>query len=291
MNGVILLNKEKDMTSRDCVNKACKYLKTKKIGHTGTLDPLATGVLILCVGNATKIVDIITSKEKEYIATFQIGILTDTLDNTGNIIKETDIKLTKEEIEKAIISFKKTYDQQVPIYSAVKVNGKKLYEYARNNEEVKLPSRIVTIHNIEILNIDLSSNTVMIKTTVSKGTYIRSLINDICVSLNTFGIMTDLKRTKQGNISIEQCCTLEDIKNNEFKIYEIDQFVNGYKELVVDEELESKILNGQILDKPDLLEEEILFRNKEKEILAIYKIYEKDNTKIKPHKMFKNRKI
>ena len=152
MNGIIIVNKEKDYTSRDVVNIISKTLGTKKVGHTGTLDPLATGVLVVTIGKCTKLTDYLTSTYKEYIADFELGYLTDTLDNTGVILKTSNIKPSKEEIIKTINNFKKEYNQQVPIYSAVKINGKKLYDYARNNIEVELPSRLVDIKEIEILN-------------------------------------------------------------------------------------------------------------------------------------------
>ncbi len=288
MDGIILLNKEKNMTSRDCVNIASKILNTKKIGHTGTLDPLATGVLILCIGTATKLVEIITAHNKEYIAEITLGTLTDTLDNTGNILKEEMVNLTDEEIIKVINSFKKTYLQEVPIYSAVKINGKKLYEYARNNEEVILPKREVSINEIELISdIKRINNKIIfsIKTNVSKGTYIRSLILDIAKQLNTIGIMSDLTRTKQGDILLEECISLDDLKNNNIKIHKIDRFINNFKKVVVDDYLKQKVLNGQILENRE--NTDVLFIDENNNPLAIYKIYEKDNTRIKPWKMLK----
>ena len=140
MNGVLVVNKEKDYTSRDIVNIISKALKTKKVGHTGTLDPLATGVLVVTVGEATKISELLTSSFKEYIADIELGIETDTLDITGNILKEETVFKTKEEIENILSSMIGSYDQEVPIYSAVKINGKKLYEYAviQNLDQKKL---------------------------------------------------------------------------------------------------------------------------------------------------------
>ena len=164
MNGLIVVNKEKNYTSRDIVNILGKPLGTKKIGHTGTLDPIAEGVLVCVIGKCTKLCDVLTSEEKEYIATMQFGILTDTLDNTGNILKTNDKKVTLDEINKAINHFKGEYLQTVPIYSSVKVNGKKLYDYARNGEEVELPKRIVNIkkcikhEKIFFFNIKIAQN-------------------------------------------------------------------------------------------------------------------------------------
>ena len=138
MDGILLINKDKNITSRDVVNKVCKLLNTKKIGHTGTLDPIATGVLVLCIGKYTKLVDIITSYEKEYIATALLGVDYDTLDITGNIIKKEEVDININQIKEVLNTFIGKYIQEVPIYSAVKINGKRLYEYARSNEEIIL---------------------------------------------------------------------------------------------------------------------------------------------------------
>ena len=152
MSGIIVINKPSNYTSRDIVNIVSRELHTKKVGHTGTLDPMATGVLVVCAGEATKLVELITDTYKEYEAEITLGILTDTLDSEGNILKEEDVSFTKEEITKAISSMKGKYIQEVPIYSAIKVNGKKLYEYAREGIEVTLPKREVDIKEIELIS-------------------------------------------------------------------------------------------------------------------------------------------
>ena len=205
MSGILVVYKEAGMTSRDVVNKVGRLLHTKKIGHTGTLDPMATGVLVLCVGSSTKIVELLTATEKEYIAEITLGIETDTLDSTGTILKKENILVSKDQIETILKSMVGEYSQEVPLYSAIRVNGKKLYEYARNKEEVKLPSRMVTIYSLELLQ--YSENTFTIKTKVSKGTYIRSLVRDIAKKLNTAGIMSRLERTKQGLFELKDCVT------------------------------------------------------------------------------------
>ena len=287
MNGIILVNKEKDYTSRDIVNIVSKSLNTKKVGHTGTLDPLATGVLVICVGSATKLVEILTSIYKEYEAEIILGIKTDTLDITGNVLEEKDVYVTKEEIEKTLISMTKKYEQEVPIYSAVKINGKKLYEYARENKEVELPKRTVDIKELKLIdNIEYNDNktSFKIKTLVSKGTYIRSLINDIAVSLNTIGTMKNLNRTKQGDFNLKDCYSLDDIKNKKFKLIGIDEILKSYYKVEVDDFLENKIKNGSILE--NRYNKDLIVFKKSSKVLAIYKVYEKDNTKIKPFKMF-----
>lgn len=288
MNGILVVNKEYGCTSRDVVNEITKIFNTKKIGHTGTLDPIATGVLVICIGKATKLVEILTSTQKEYIAEVTLGIDTDTLDNTGEILKEENVKIEKQQITNCLNSMIGFYDQEVPIYSAVKINGKKLYEYARNNEQIELPKRNVEIKSLELIDEPIYENNktiFQIKCTVSKGTYIRSLIRDISRNLNTIGVMSKLNRTKQGNFLIENSYTLDDIKNNNYNLLPIDTCLTNYENITVDEELESKIKNGSIL--PYIYKtDKIVFKNKENKILGIYKTYEKDNTKIKPWKMF-----
>lgn len=271
MNGVILINKEINRTSRDIVNDLISIIHTKKVGHTGTLDPIATGVLVTTIGRYTKLNELLTSTYKEYICTFKLGILTDTLDTTGKVLKEKEVDVTKEQIEKVIISYIGKYEQVVPLYSSVKVNGKKLYEYARNGESIDLPSREVDIKSIEILSIDFDEIT--IKTLVSKGTYIRSLIRDIGASLNTYATMKSLIRTKQGIFSLDECFTIEDIKNKHYKLLKIKDILDV--EIVnTDEELLKKVTNGVKLDNiysKDL----VLFMNNNKEVC----LYKKDQDK------------
>lgn len=284
MNGVLVVNKKKDYTSRDIVNIISKTLKTKKVGHTGTLDPLATGVLVVTVGEATKISELLTSSFKEYIADIELGIETDTLDITGNILKEETVFKTKEEIENILSSMIGSYDQEVPIYSAVKINGKKLYEYAREKEEVELPKRKVEVKEIELLNYRQKEDKVFFKMRclVSKGTYIRSLIRDIATKLNTIGVMTDLIRTKQGKFNIEDAYTLEQIKQEKFHLIKIQDALD-IDIVEVDDYLKKKIQNGSILENR-YPKDTVLF--KQNTALAIYKKYEKDPTKVKPWKMF-----
>lgn len=287
MDGILLINKEKDYTSRDVVNIISKELKTKKVGHTGTLDPLATGVLVICVGSSTKLVEYLTSTYKEYEAEIILGIKTDTGDITGNILKEEDVKKTKEEIEKSLIEMTKEYNQEVPIYSAVKINGKKLYEYARNNEEVELPKRKVDIKELELISdITYENNKTIfkIRTLVSKGTYIRSLIEDIASSLNTIGTMKSLNRTKQGNFCLKDCYTLEDIKNNNYKFISKEEALKDIYTVEVDDYLENKIKNGCILNNK--YNKNLILFKKNGKILATYKNYQKEEGKIKPDKMF-----
>lgn len=278
-SGVIVVNKEKDMTSFDVVNEISHLFGIKKVGHTGTLDPMAEGILIICIGKATKIVELLTAKDKEYVAGVKLGIKTDSYDITGNILDTKEVK-DIDNLEEVILSYKKTYLQEVPIYSAVKVDGKKLYEYARNNKEVELPKKEVTIKEIELLEKD--KDTFIIKTLVSKGTYIRSLINDIGNSLNTYATMTSLNRTKQGKVTINDSYKLNDIKSNNYKYYKIEEVLE-YPIIKVDEDLEFKIKNGVKIKNTFEIENKVLFINENNKLLGIY---EKNNEELKVWKNF-----
>ena len=278
-SGVIVVNKEKDMTSFDVVNEISHLFGIKKVGHTGTLDPMAEGILIICIGKATKIVELLTAKDKEYVAGVKLGIKTDSYDITGNILDTKEVK-DIENLEEVILSYKKTYLQEVPIYSAVKVDGKKLYEYARNNKEVELPKKEVTIKEIELLEKD--KDAFIIKTLVSKGTYIRSLINDIGNSLNTYATMTSLNRTKQGKVTINDSYKLNDIKSNNYKYYKIEEVLE-YPIIRVDEDLEFKIKNGVKIKNTFEIENKVLFVNENNKLLGIY---EKNNEELKVWKNF-----
>lgn len=290
MNGILLVNKKENWTSRDVVNRVGKILGTKKVGHTGTLDPLATGVLVLCIGSATKLNEILTSTYKEYEAEITLGLLTDTLDITGNELKEEKVKVNKEQILEALNKMTGKYVQEVPIYSAVKVNGRKLYEYARAGESVELPKREVDIKELELIgNIKYADNKTIfnIRCLVSKGTYIRALVNDIANSLNTIGVMSKLTRTKQGKFKLENCYEIEDIESGNYKLISIAEALNNFPKVVVDGYLENLIKNGAVIND-EWKQEHILFIDKNNCLLALYKNYDKDKTKLKPWKMFNN---
>lgn len=282
MDGVILINKPKGITSRDVVNEVCKILKTKKVGHTGTLDPIASGVLVVCVGKATKLVDIITSANKEYVATVKLGLLTDTLDLDGEVLKKEKVTIRKEELINVLNSFLGKYEQEVPIYSAVKVNGKKLYEYAREGKKVNLPKRMVEIKKIELIN--LTDEEYKFRVLVSKGTYIRSLIYDINRKLNVIGVMSDLVRTKQGIFNIDDAYTLEDIKTGNYKMYTITDVLKNDNCVVINDKLFNSIKNGCIID--NIYGKEVVTFIYDNKVVSIYKTYDKDKTKLKPFKMF-----
>ena len=277
---ILAINKPFGVTSFDVVNEISHLYGISKVGHTGTLDPIARGVLLVTVGQATKIVELLTANDKEYIADVELGYETDTLDNTGTIIKRKEIP-NNINLKETLNSFKKTYLQEVPIYSAIKVDGKKLYEYARNNKEVTLPKKEVTIKEIELLK--ENNNTFTFKTLVTKGCYIRSLIRDIGLSLNTYATMTSLIRTKQGKVSIDNTNTLEELQKGEAKSYSIEEVLD-YPTIIVDKDLEFKIKNGQKINNTWKITNRCIFKNQENKLLGIY---ERDNLMLKVWKNFR----
>ena len=278
MNGLLLVNKQSNITSSDVVIKVRKLLNIKKVGHTGTLDPLAEGLLILTVGNATRIQELITEKDKEYIATMKLGIKTDTYDTEGKIIDQKEVP-NNLNIEEVLNSYIKKYNQEVPIYSSIKVNGKKLYEYARENIEVDLPKREVEIKDIKLLSIN--NNEVTFKCIVSKGTYIRSLINDIGNTLGTYAIMTKLIRTKIDNFSLDNSYTLEDIEKGNYKLISIEEILD-YPKIEIDDNLYKKISNGVVLDNTYNIKDKVLFIYNSN----VKAIYYNDNNKLKVYRVF-----
>lgn len=285
MNGVIAINKEKGYTSRDIVNIVGKVYHTKKVGHTGTLDPMATGVLVVCVGKATKLVSLLTATEKEYVADVLLGVETDSLDTDGNVLREESVDCDQTRIDRVLKSMKKTYLQEVPKYSAVKVNGKKLYEYARSNQEVKLPKKEVTIYDLERISDVFYENgkiRFQIRCKVSKGTYIRSLIRDIAHELGTIGVMSGLCRTKQGEFELKDCVSLEQLKEQP-TIQSIAHVLSMYPQKVVDGKEEEMILNGRKLSNR-YNEKTIVFLNKDHHVLGIYQFDEEEQMMV-PWKM------
>lgn len=285
MNGIIVIDKPKDYTSRDIVNIVSKKLNTKKVGHTGTLDPLATGVLVLPIGRALKVSELLTSNTKEYIAEVILGYETDMLDITGTEIKRNIPSVTKEELLKVLKSYIGKYNQEVPLYSAIKVGGRKLYEYARSGTPVIPPSKEVEVYSLELIS-DLKHINGAVEFTirceVSKGTYIRSLIRDIAYSLNTYGTMKNLIRTRQGIFTLKDAYTLKDIEENNYKLLSIKECLPNIKTTVIEEPLLTKVKNGMVLDK-FFKENMSLLLDKEGKEIAIY-IASGDN-KVKPYKM------
>lgn len=278
MNGVIVVNKSKGITSRDVVNKLVKVFGTKSIGHIGTLDPMAMGVLVCLIGKYTKLGSIMVNHDKEYIATFKLNVLTDTLDIEGKVIDTADKKISLEDMQGAIEHFNGlTYMQEVPIYSAVKVNGKKLYDYARSNEDVILPKKEVTIYKLELVSFE---DEVKIKCKVSKGTYIRALIRDICAYLGTYGVMTDLVRTKLGDYDISDAYSLDEISDGTYKLYSLEDIFDLDVRYINDDN-HKRIYNGNIVK--DKNSNYILYKDGDKEI-AFYTRFNEEE--LKPLIMF-----
>ena len=219
MQGVIIIDKPKGYTSHDIVNILRKELQTKKVGHTGTLDPNATGVLPILIGEATKTSKYLIEHDKEYIATISLGAKTNTGDGEGEIIEEKTITdLSEETIKTVLESFLGKQMQTPPIYSAIKINGKKAYEYAREGQEINLESREIEIKSIELINYE--NNELTFKVECSKGTYIRVLCEDIAEKLETVGYMKELRRTKVDKFNIKQAVTIEEIKQNKQQVLE-----------------------------------------------------------------------
>ncbi len=283
MNGLIVVNKEKGWTSRDVVNKISSIFDTPKVGHTGTLDPLAQGVLVVALNEGVKLVDLLVSENKEYIAEVQPGILTDTLDLEGKVLEQKNYHLDKEKIISVLNSFLGKSKQEVPLHSSVKVNGRRLYDYARNNLEVELPKRDIEVFAIELL--EMKDDSFTFKVSVSKGTYIRSLIRDIGVKLDIPCTMKNLIRTKQGPYRLEDSYTLEEIASGNYKLISFYDALKDYPKVEVNSYIANKIKNGRILENR-YQDKKIVFVNSQKDVLAIYEVYDKDKTKVKPLKVF-----
>ena len=285
MDGIIIVNKDVGPTSRDIVNTINKKFKTKKVGHTGTLDPGASGVLVVCMGKALKVAELFSHDDKEYIAGITLGLEYDTIDLYGELIKEEDVNIPKERIIDCVNSFKGNYQQEVPLYSAVKVNGRKLYEYARSGLKVKLPIKEVTIKDIEVIDdikyIDRKVH-FKIRCVVSKGTYIRSLVRDIGKELGTIAVMSSLVRTRQGNFKIENSYTIDNIMQDNYKIITIVDAFPNVKRIKVNDDIAFKVRNGVILD--NLFDDDMAFiTDSNNNLIALYR---REGNKCRAYKMF-----
>ena len=297
-DGIINIYKEKGYTSHDVVAILRKILRTKKIGHTGTLDPDAEGVLPICIGKATKVADFITEKTKEYKATMKLGITTDTQDSSGKIIEEKEVLVNDELILEVIKSFVGEYNQIPPMYSALKVNGKKLYEIAREGKEIERKARKINIINIYDISIN-NNREISFVVLCSKGTYIRTLCNDIGEKLGCGAHMTSLIRTASGNFKLENSYKLDMIKelanNGEIEniIISIDSMFLSYGEITIKKEYNKPLYNGNKLKKEYVKQSDTLIDgnkyrlyDEEKNFIGLYEyILEKDEP-IKPIKVF-----
>lgn len=275
VNGVIVINKEKEYTSNDVV-KIVKKITKSKVGHTGTLDPNATGVLPLLLGEATKISKYLINHNKEYEAILQLGKKTETADGEGKIIEEKEVlpqMLEKNFVEKKIKEFIGIQNQIPPMYSAIKINGKKLYDYARKGQTVEVKARKIEIYNIELLKIDIKEKQIFFRVSCSKGTYIRTLCEDIAERLGTIGFMKELNRTKVGNFKIDDAITIKEfekqIENNDLsRVITIEKIFNDYGSIKLTKREIKRYLNGVQISIDELKNQIINTNNKE-----IYKIY------------------
>ncbi len=256
MDGILIVNKPKEFTSHDVVAKVKKMCKVK-VGHTGTLDPMATGVLPLLLGKGTKLSEYLVNHNKIYEAVIKLGEKTDTLDSEGKVIeqKEVDLKnLNIENIKNILQSMVGKQKQTPPIYSAIKVNGKKLYEYARSGLQVEIPQREIEIYNIELIEINETLKTISFRVHCSKGTYIRTLCEEIAKKLNTVGYMKELNRTRVGNFDISEAVTLQDLEANNEEylnkhIITIPHFFEEYPIIYLNKQEIQMLLNGVKLQK------------------------------------------
>ena len=251
MDGIIVINKPSVYTSHDIVSKIRKKLNIKKVGHTGTLDPLATGVLPILLGGGTKLSKYLINHDKEYIATIKLGVKTDTGDIEGQVIEEKQVpEISEEGLGKVLQSFLGPQKQIPPMYSAIKINGKKLYEYARKGEKVEIEPRNIEIYNIELL--EFAQEQIKIKVVCSKGTYIRTLCEDIAEKLNTVGTMSALERTKVGEFELKNAITIEELENEQIvqnNLITPEKLFWGKPEIELDQGELVRFLNGMILKK------------------------------------------
>ena len=301
MEGVVLLHKPKGMTSHDCVFKLRKILREKRIGHTGTLDTDVTGVLPICVGRATKIAQFLTSETKTYEGEVTLGFSTTTEDASGEVVetKHVDRVITRKEVEEVLAALTGTIEQMPPMFSAVKVNGKKLYEYARAGQEVERPVRTITIHDFVLLDdrevFEGENISFRFRVTCSKGTYVRTLAVMIGEKLGFPSHMSHLVRTASGEFVLEDCISFEEIEENvqngtvESIFISIDEALSKFPKMVVDEKQAEKIKNGMFLkNELQITTPFITVFDKNDRCLAIYEHHPKHPGMLKPMKVLVN---
>lgn len=253
MNGILIINKEKGCTSHDIVYKI-KKIFNEKVGHTGTLDPLAEGVLPILIGKGTLCSKYLINHDKKYVVNLALGQKTETADLEGKIIEEKNIpdkSLTQNEIEKVLKSFIGKQQQMPPIYSAIKVNGKKLYEYARKGQNVEIKPREIKIYDIKLMNIDAQKKQIQFEVFCGKGTYIRSLCEDIAEKLETVGYMESLRRIQVGDFKIEESSKIQELEENkedtkylESKMISVEEIFKNKEKIKLDDRKMQLFLNG-----------------------------------------------
>ncbi len=275
MDGIIILDKPKGITSQTALNKIKRKLNVSKIGHNGTLDPNATGVMVVALGKATKLIKYLDKHDKTYIATIVFGLDSDTLDTCGNITKDILMKPDLNELNKALEELKNEEEQIPPLTSAIKVNGMKLYEYQRKNIDIKIEKRDVTLYDYEIksdLRFINNHYEIDIMLHVSKGFYIRSLARDLGILLGGCAILKELRRTKSGEFSIDDSIKIEDL--NKDKIISIFEMFKA-PIIEVSDYIAKLVLNGVILDERKAKLDEIFYVKSKSGIIAMYEPYEK----------------
>jgi len=303
VDGILLLNKPKGMTSHDCVFKVRKLVKMKKVGHTGTLDPDVSGVLPICLGRATKIVEYVTAANKTYEGEVKLGFSTTTEDASGEVVdeKRVDRDITKDEVLNVLHSLTGEIIQTPPMYSAVKVNGKRLYEYARQGMVIERPSRKITIHKLELLSDIVHTNHTVsfrFRVTCSKGTYVRTLAVQIGEKLGYPSHMSDLIRVSSGEFKLQQCMTLEEleylVKDGRIQehLLSIEDALSHLPKLIINDKVAEKVKNGSVLPVPQELIQiqvgepiAVLYNE---DILAIYQRHPEKPNLIKPIKVLVN---
>ncbi|MFC7372215.1 tRNA pseudouridine(55) synthase TruB [Fictibacillus iocasae] len=296
--GILALDKPAGMTSHDCVAKLRKLYKTKKVGHTGTLDPEVTGVLPICLGRATKVAEYMSDYGKEYIAEVTLGIATETEDAHGAEVarSEWDKPLQREELLDVLSALTGTIEQVPPMYSAVKVNGKKLYEYARQGIEVERPKRMVDIHEIELLSDENEFHgpfpSFRVRVKCGKGTYIRTLAVMIGERLGSAAHMSELRRTASGPFTEEDCVTFSEIEaaildeKAESLLLPLEKGISHFESWTADQVTEQRIMNGSVLSKPkEMVQSRAAVYNREGKCLAVYEDHPSKPGLIKPEKV------
>lgn len=295
MTGFVFLHKREGITSFVASAIMRRIFSEKKAGHTGTLDPMATGVLPIAMGNATRFIELIPNHDKAYRATFVLGKTTDTLDITGRVLSESEVAATKADVEKVLLQFQGEIMQLPPMYSAIKKNGVRLYELARQGVEIERESRKVTIYSLCLVSCDESKNEYTVDVECSSGTYIRSLISDIGEKLSCGAVMTALQRTKANGVSIEQCYTEEELQKlkDEGRLSEaltrVDEFIR-YDKIKVSAAQAKRFSNGGELDtnrfggkkEPGLY----LVYSPENDFLGVGEINE-ERTELSPKRVFR----
>jgi tRNA pseudouridine55 synthase len=302
MEGIIPLYKPKGMTSHDCVFKLRKILKMKRIGHTGTLDPDVTGVLPICIGKATKVAEYITDAGKTYEGEVTLGFSTTTEDASGEVVetRKVDRVISKSEIIEMLHTFTGTIRQTPPMFSAVKVNGKRLYEYARQGIEIERPTRLVTIYSIELLEGSLNNGettSFRFRVACSKGTYIRTLAVMIGEALGFPAHMSELSRIKSASFSLSDCFTLEEIETRMFDgtvtdiLHPIETALSHLPKYVINDKITDKVKNGAVLPIPDQFKKEdhlLVLESEDGKALAIYIHHPEKPGMMKPSKVLRS---